>query len=264
MNIQKFLKSHPALNYAADLEAICAPLQLLDIVYFSHVHIDVNNKMSGLGIVPEFFKLYFEKGYYNFDLHMAKPTLGEEYIIWDSIERKEQSFSLHQDFMCFNQGHTFSIVINHDLGKECYHFATKLGNVRMNGEYLLLLDNLKKFIAYFKDKIADHKQLSEAYKLKIPLQQGEFLTEETSFNIESFKEKIKSNRTYPLVGEGYLTQRELECLSWTAKGKTMEEIALILEVSARTIKAHIGAIKTKLGCANLFQLGMNYTTFVQP
>lgn len=266
MNIEKFLKSHPALNYAADLSAICSPLQLLNIVYFSHVQIDKNKNMSGLGIVPDFFNLYFQKKYYNFDLHMAKPGVGEEYIIWDAIKRQKQSYSLHQDFMIFNQGHTFSIVINHESGKDCYHFATKLGNEFMNGEYLRLLDSLKKFIAFFKEKIANHKELSAAYKLKIPLdvEEGQFITQENNFNINDFNESIKANRSYSLTGNAYLTRRELECLTWIAKGKTMEEMAIILDISVRTIKAHIGAIKSKLGCTNLFQLGMNYTNIMKP
>jgi hypothetical protein len=264
MNLQKFLKSHPTLNYAADLAAICAPLEQLNIVYFSHAHIDKQKDMSCLATVPDFFNLYFQKGYHNFDLHMAKSGLGEEYIIWDAIQRKKQSFQLHQDFMMFNQGHTFSIVINHELGKDCYHFAAKLGHDYMNGEYLRILDNLKKFIAYFKEKVANHKQLSDAYKLKIPLspESGQFITAEPPFNIDSFNESIKSNRSYPLVGNNYLTRRELECLSWIAKGKTMEEIAIILDLSLRTIKAHIGTIKTKLDCRNLFQLGMYYKTII--
>lgn len=262
MNLQKFLKLHPTLNYAADLSAICSPLQQLNIVYFSHAQIDKQHNMSCLAIVPDFFNLYFQKGYYNFDLHMAKPKLGEEYVIWDAIERKKQTLSLHQDFMLFNQGHTFSIVINHESGKDCYHFATKLGNEYMNGEYLRLLDSLKKFIVYFKEKVANHKQLSEAYKLKIPLGSGQFITEESLFNINNFNETIKSNRSYSLVGKSYLTQREIECLSWIAKGKTMEEIALLLDVSVRTIKAHVGSMKTKLDCTNLFQLGMNYTNII--
>jgi DNA-binding CsgD family transcriptional regulator len=264
MRLERFLKLHPALNYAADLKAICAPLDLLDIVYFSHVHIDCQNNLSGLGIVPEFFELYFKKGYYNFDLHMSAPSHGEEYIIWDTVQRKQQSQSLHQDFMSFNQGHTFSIVVNHALGKECYHFATRLGNAKMNGEYLQLIDNLKKFILYFKEKIASHKELSLAYSLKMPLQmhQGGFITEETPLSIDEFNTSIQSNRLYTMDGDQYLTQREMECLSWSARGKTINETALLLDISARTVKAHMMAIKEKLGCVSQFQLGMYYSKLV--
>ena len=61
----------------------------------------------------------------------------------------------------------------------------------------------------------------------------------------------------------YLTRRELECLHWIANGKTVEMTATILNVSARTITAHIVNIKEKLGCNNLFQLGMVYAKLNQ-
>lgn len=261
MKIAHFLKTHPALNYAQDLRDICRPLDLLDVVYFSHAHIDNKNNLSAIGIVPEFFKLYFEKGYHNFDLHMANPRQNEEYIIWDAVNRKKQSYSLHEDFKGFDQGHTFSIVLNHAKGKDCFHFATKLGNDRMNGEYLRMLDILKKFIGYFKEKIMQHKELSQSYQMKIPLKksQGGFLTDESPFNLEKAEESLQSERIYSLIENQYLTKRELECLTWFAKGKTIEETALLLGVKSRTIKAHMFAIKDKLGCVNQFQLGMYYS-----
>jgi DNA-binding CsgD family transcriptional regulator len=68
------------------------------------------------------------------------------------------------------------------------------------------------------------------------------------------------------IGCGFLnrlTRCELECLHWIANGKTVEMTATILNVSARMIAAHIVNIKEKLGCNNLFQLGMVYAKLNQ-
>lgn len=264
MNIKNFLKQHPALHYAEDIQAICSPLGFLDIVYFSHIQIDKQGYLAGIGNVPDFFHLYFEKGYYNFDLHMAKPNQVEEYTVWDAVQRKKQSFELHQDFMLFNQGHTFSIVVHHAAGKDCYHFATRLGNEKMNGQYLQLLDSLKKFISFFKEKVTLDKELSKAYQLKIPLalNKGGYLVD-TTINTVSFNEAITSNRSFSPIGNQYLTQRELECLSWFAKGKTIEETARILGITPRTVKAYMQQMKEKLDCVSQFQLGMHYGKHIQ-
>lgn len=53
-----------------------------------------------------------------------------------------------------------------------------------------------------------------------------------------------------------ISQREMECLYWLARGKTQEQIASILKITLRTVKAHISNSKQKLNCYNQFQLGM--------
>jgi len=43
-----------------------------------------------------------------------------------------------------------------------------------------------------------------------------------------------------------LSHRELECLTWTAKGKTTWDIAMILEISEHTVNYHIKNAMKKL------------------
>ena len=47
-----------------------------------------------------------------------------------------------------------------------------------------------------------------------------------------------------------VTLREGEVLSWLAKGKSNKDIALILELSPRTVTKHIENILEKLGAEN--------------
>lgn len=50
-----------------------------------------------------------------------------------------------------------------------------------------------------------------------------------------------------------LTQRERECLVWTADGKTAWEIGRILSIAERTVVFHINNVVQKLGAANKTQ-----------
>jgi DNA-binding CsgD family transcriptional regulator len=50
--------------------------------------------------------------------------------------------------------------------------------------------------------------------------------------------------------EVHLTSREIELLKWTADGKTMAEISMIVGISARTAEFHITNASKKLGCPN--------------
>ena len=60
------------------------------------------------------------------------------------------------------------------------------------------------------------------------------------------KEKI-------LVDPIHLTQREKECLTWTAEGKTAWEISQILDISERTVIFHLTNAATKLNVSNKAQ-----------
>ncbi|WP_295473218.1 helix-turn-helix transcriptional regulator [uncultured Pseudomonas sp.] len=47
-----------------------------------------------------------------------------------------------------------------------------------------------------------------------------------------------------------LTQREIEILKWSAKGKTAADIAIILRLKERTIHFHIASAIQKMGVCN--------------
>ncbi len=55
------------------------------------------------------------------------------------------------------------------------------------------------------------------------------------------------------IGDALLTPREVQCLSWVARGKTYVEIGDILEISERTVRAHIENAKRKLGVTKLHE-----------
>lgn len=258
--IDKFLKAHPTITHNADLQEICAPLKDIDLVYFSHANLDEKNRLSVLALNADFFQLYFNKGYHQFDLHLGSLPEGEHLILWDAIIRKKESKALHEDFMSFNQGHTFSIIYNHGDTKDCYHFATKLGNVGMNEEYIQKVAELKKFICYFKEMVARDNTLKSAYDRKIEIvpEKGGYLTETilTSQQWQKFRDDIPITRLYLDGTEKYLTLREIQCLEAMALGKTAEELAELLQISSRTVNAHVTNMKEKLGCDTQFQLGM--------
>lgn len=47
-----------------------------------------------------------------------------------------------------------------------------------------------------------------------------------------------------------LTERELECLAWSSRGKTSDEIAIIIGLSHHTINQHLQSATRKLGASN--------------
>lgn len=48
-----------------------------------------------------------------------------------------------------------------------------------------------------------------------------------------------------------LSQREAECLAWTSRGRTMDQIGKILGVKTRTVAFHLDSARTKLDAENV-------------
>jgi len=259
MSTTKKIANHPSLLFAEDLREICAPLKTLNITYFSHVQIDAEGRFAALGMQPEFAKLYFEKQYYNFDIHMAQLRQPEQYILWDDIELSKETKQLNEDFLSFDLDHTFTISQQNEQRKDYFHFSAKRGNRAINYVYLQNLDLLKKFIGYFNDKIAAHRYLRRGYDIKFHIEENRagYFTKELTLTADyaEFDRRINTDRIY-LAKNKYLTKREWQCLYWLAQGKTLEEAAIILEITLRTMKAHISNIKEKFACCSQFQLGM--------
>ena len=53
--------------------------------------------------------------------------------------------------------------------------------------------------------------------------------------------------------EPALSRREIECLRWLAAGKTLQEAAMILDISERTLRFHIANARKRLGVATTMQ-----------
>jgi DNA-binding CsgD family transcriptional regulator len=51
-------------------------------------------------------------------------------------------------------------------------------------------------------------------------------------------------------GSSQLTARELECLRWSAEGKTLWEIGQLLNISERTVKKHVESTVIALDCVS--------------
>jgi len=57
-----------------------------------------------------------------------------------------------------------------------------------------------------------------------------------------------------------LSQREIETLTWSARGKTSDEIASILGLSKRTVDFHIDNARAKLGVSSRIQAAVKAAT----
>lgn len=64
--------------------------------------------------------------------------------------------------------------------------------------------------------------------------------------------KLRAGPLFP-AAEAVLTQRERQCLMWTARGKTAADIAVLMEITPRTVAFHLENARRKLGAASIAQ-----------
>jgi DNA-binding response OmpR family regulator len=70
--------------------------------------------------------------------------------------------------------------------------------------------------------------------------------------------RVARSQVWPKLVE--LNDREVETLTWAARGKTSAEIAQILALSKRTVDFHIDNARIKLGVATRIQAAIKATT----
>lgn len=266
MKKHSYIKQHPVFTQTDDLRDICKPLNKLGINYFSHAQIDTKNQLTFLSTSPEFTELYLNKQYYRYDLHHLPARYDEQLILWDNLSLDQGTADLEDDFRDCQFGHTFSIIYNHGHSRDCFHFAAKLGDETINQQYLSLIDTLKSFILIFKDKINRDKAMMSAYDMPISLPKtdnGFVYSTGQQTSIDSPLSMLDElYRLYHNGSNQYLTKREFECLHWLSLGKTAADVAELLGMTERTVKAHVNNMKQKLQCYTQFQLGMVYQQFL--
>lgn len=259
--LKKFIKLNPTFTDSESVASLCQPLALLGIHYFSHVHINHSGEMAALVTNPDFTHHYLTQGYQDYDIHQLPIKQQKMMVIWDLIEREKKSKAMHDDLRQYGYGHTCTIIQEDAQGRNYYHFATYHGHTEINQVYMQNMDILERFISYFQDRVYKDKAMRKAYQNRLKLEQGvgryQITTPIIEQSIEDFYQQTRTDRVF-VGGQKYLTPAEYQCLHWLSQGKTLEETAMILGLSLRTIKAHVQASKEKLNCNSLFQLGMYF------
>jgi DNA-binding CsgD family transcriptional regulator len=261
---------HPIFSLSDDIAQICKPLDLLNINYFSHVHINQDGNFTGLGSGPEFTENYFTKKYYNADIHLAKKLDLGKYIVWDNIERFGQSEQMYEEGIQFGVNHVFTIVGDKtEKGSDYYHFATKTISPAVNQKYINNIDLLELFILHFKSHVKNSPSLLKAYNmpLNINYETADYAMRDQNLIVQHMKNKhqfldeikeiLPHNVEQSINIETNLASfpaQQLKCLNLLIKGKSSKQIAYILNLSQRTVENYLQIIRRKMNCRNQLEL----------
>lgn len=255
------IEANPSIKHHAILDTICRPLKKHDVVFFGYTAVDSDNKAYCLGSKLDYALEYLKSEFVKSDIqHYDGDSVGKyEYTFWDFADLNTSTQNLYKMAADFDQSHTISITRHEKNRTHCYHFSGGVQDNGINERYLQHLDSLHSYIDYFDDCLKNMPELASVYDHPTYVGQQkplevQLLTSNPK-EIDLVKHGDKTLR-FKHFYHYYLTKKERNCLYWLKQGKSVEMIAMINEVSRKTVDRHVSSIKKKFDCYTTFQLGI--------
>lgn len=231
--------SRVLINLSRDVKELCEPyFKRLGLDHFNYIHRDNHSHVTYLCSNQKWLGHYIKKSYPKIGAFEQNTELSQyNYILWNGLDKNDPILIDSKEMLGVEYGIT--IIKQEEDGFGFYNLGAKSADSSIINRYVNSLDQYENFILSFQEKA--NTMLRVAKNLKLCL------------NSESaIKGAKKSGYQF---GNLYLTERELECVNYLSRGKTAEEIAIILNISKRTVETHIKNIKRKMNCYNQFRLG---------
>lgn len=200
------------------LKTIATRYGLEHLVYFTvNLPVKTGGPYFATTYTPQWVTHYLSENYERIDPALHKTLGGILPVDWSTIDRSpacvRKLFGEAAEFGVGNQGLSFPIRgLNREIA--VFSLAAKLSDaewLRYSRHYMRDFQIIGYFI---------HNRMIEALGID------------------------------PSPGAPLL-QRELECLRWSAAGKTKWEIGEVLAISERTVKFHLDQARHKLNCMNV-------------
>jgi DNA-binding CsgD family transcriptional regulator len=245
----KPIKNWDVLDYADQVSQLCVPIQKhFNVTYFNYVRLNKDNSRHLLTDRPEWIDLFYREKFYN-----ARTTLDiealkyQQYFSWEKL-KDEFTF---QEAIKHNISNGVTLLEQTPDHLDLYWFGTDNNN---HDPHLLEnnIDALQRFTLYFKDKGA--KLLRTVHQKPIVFNDYENETADIEFKtldqfINTLVKSDKLRFTYEDAGEiRFLSKQETICASYLILQFSMREIAIYMQISARTVETYLNNIKIKLGC----------------
>jgi len=253
------LIKHIYLIQQEDIDKLCQPIKDLGINYFLYIKAFNDGTRTQLTNNLAWSEHFYKNNYYLMgEFDDPQRTYCPGLFLWSTLPCQQ----IYQDIRNhFSIDHGVTLVEKINDGYEFFHYGAHLNNYKIINFYLNNFDYLKRFNLYFKDRGANLIKLAENLRVQIPTREcaelinlDNFLSLQDSYQNFIAQTPIKRYYLDHIGSDTYLTQREVECLYWLAKGNSSKEIARSLQISERTVEEHLLHIKAKIGCNKNSQL----------
>lgn len=245
LNKKLNLKQHPTLTTTQDLLAICEPLYALNIKIMNFIRVTHDRKVIYLCDHHDWIKHYLQKGYPQIGaFEHNKILIPDDYILWSSLENDDPIVIDSREI--FNIHHGITLTRTHALGQDFFNFGVFEPESAIKDKLQTQVEDLQHFIDIFYEKT--HILLPRAQK-------NFFHLDDFSVAQGCNESSKKSLYLGPEYQNQYLTPKEIACIRELVQGSTIPNIAMLMNLSHRTVEKHLENIKRKLNCHTQCQLG---------
>jgi DNA-binding CsgD family transcriptional regulator len=177
-------------------------------------------------------------------------------IIWPT-NIKDETIEVFRENGLYNG---FNIIREREGTLECYWFGTDKEHPLIETLYKNHSSILEKFVVYFHkighelcDTSDNTRQgislsLRKNYPVIKDMFEGTNPWEKETLAFNLLLDSKLQNKIHEIAKMNHLTSREFDCLFHLSAGRTAKEIALALNISPRTVEAHIDKIRVKTVC----------------
>lgn len=238
-------KKHPSILLHSDIAEICrAFFEQSDYCIMNFIRRYNDGTVVYLCDNRDWLEHYLNNNYPSLGAFEQNTVpIQHDYVLWNALSNTDPV--VIDSRTLFNIRYGITLVCKFEDGCDYFNFGTSETESAIVGKIYNQLEQLQYFTKFFYEKT---KRLLH-------------IANQNRFDLEQFKntENIitQNNRLYlgPTYEYAYLTEKEITCLKHLIAGKTIPDIATLLQVSPRTIEKHVENIKNKLHCNTQFELG---------
>lgn len=259
----RILKSnHLLLTSASEVTHLCKPLQeRLGITHFSYIRVYSDYSRTHLCTDAKWCEFFYKK-YAEYEREEGLTEIHchtlSGYATWDNLRDKMVQNDLRSYFNTANGILLINPLTNY---VELACFCSTPDNYGATNLILSNIELLQKFVNYFKEQAAALIKKCDRDRLIL---KPAYINNQKKDLILSANEKnkfLEDINYFKKVKHCPFSQRELQCIYYSAQGKTAKEIAKIFNVSYKTIENHIAHAKDKLQIKKKTELVKYLTNF---
>lgn len=232
------------------IKKVCEPLHSLGISYLWYYFIEADGTFGSLSNDCEYVEYYVDSNMHLNVPYYSHPSyfrtgclLTYPAFTNDEQERIKNSYSMDNILL---------FLKSQETRVEGFGFYNRNFNSQDLHTYLPSLPLFEKFICYFKREISH--LIKKQKDFNIIEERGENFYKIDS-SIPLVKNSLKEQSFLKMIYN--LSPQEIRCLELFKQGYTAQASGSILNISNRTVEAHINNIKKKLKCHSKLEL-LNY------
>jgi DNA-binding CsgD family transcriptional regulator len=220
-------------------------LQQYGLMHFSLIRFLSDYEYYALTTHPQMSVDYLKKKFYLLDKGQDPHlSLHNEAFLWIAQEDDPTHGTiLSHAREYYNLSNGITIPFQHPDYLDLCVFATTPTFTQANSLYLNQFDIFKTFYQQFIEAADKIMKKANQHRIIFP----------EIYNKHHANTATASKIIIPDT-DLFLSSRERDCLKWVARGKTSNEIGIILGISPRTVEEHISNCKTKFKCSKLTSL----------